>query len=283
MPAEPIEIRARHADFVYGACALGDGFATCSGDATIKLWGADGGFVTSLRAHDHNVSGVRALSRNRLVSAGFDRRVLLWDVSRREVLRTFGGCKEWVVALAVSHDERRLATLERLGAMRVWDLETGKLVARARVDVEWAALALSPDGRRVFVGRNDGPIEVWDVEKRAKVRELANDSRVRDFAIEPVTQRLVAISTVVRSWTLDALEAGPILRGHHGTIVGVSTADDFTATGDDAGSVLYWDLEKGPIGGRRRDPIGASAFAGRADGGFAFGASNGEVMVVSAL
>jgi len=279
-----IEIRARHADHVYDACVLDYGFATASGDCTIKLWRPDGSFITTLREHGHAVSALRALTHRRLVSCGYDRSVRVWDLSNlptARVVRTFSGCKEWIVALAVSTDERRIAVVERLGAMRVWDLATGELVLRHRVGEEWPALALANE--RAFIGRKDGVIEVIDFARKETIAKLEGHvGRVSDLAI--VGDTLISTGDQVRTWSLSSLELRKSFADHRARVIGVDLGDDFVATADESGFVLYWDLEKGPIGGRQRSLDRApSAFAARLDGSILFGYANGDVQIVPPL
>ena len=61
----------------------------------------------------------------RLVSAGEDRVVRLWDAEGKEVGR-FGGHKEAVYAAAFSADGRRVTTAGADKVIRLWDVGTAR-------------------------------------------------------------------------------------------------------------------------------------------------------------
>jgi WD40 repeat protein len=65
----------------------------------------------------------------RLVSAGADRVVKVWDVESRTELRLLDGQTDWPMAVAIAADGMRLAVGRYDGSVSVYDLETGRLRA----------------------------------------------------------------------------------------------------------------------------------------------------------
>ncbi|MBL8722333.1 MAG: hypothetical protein JNL79_40500 [Myxococcales bacterium] len=277
-------IRARHADAVRSACAVEDGFVTASDDGTLKVWRPDGTFVRSLREHEHHVSVARAVRGRRLLSAGYDRKVLLWDLASAEVVTRLSGCKEWIVDAAVSADGGRAATIERLGAVRVWDLTTGRLLARFTHRGSWGALALSPVGDRLYVGagaddRGRYRLAAYDVASRRAVAERETPW-VTDLAVEVDTGRVLAVG----GRTLHVYDAALEPKGqraHDAALIAVVADEDGPVTADAQGLVVTWDHDGGPNGGYRREisaPVTAFAWSGLG-GSFLLGLEDGEVVV----
>ena len=65
----------------------------------------------------------------RLISAGGDSSVRLWDGSTGAFLRTLPGPSEWQYAATLSGDGRLAVAGGWDGLVRVWDAEKGKLLA----------------------------------------------------------------------------------------------------------------------------------------------------------
>jgi WD40 repeat protein len=104
----------------------------------------------------------------------------LWDLGAG-TLRTTLRQEKRVERIALTRDERLLATASVDGTVRLWDLPAGEhrrtlRTDRLRTDERaWeggvAALALSPDGSRLVAGTWDGRLELWETASGACVRE----------------------------------------------------------------------------------------------------------------
>lgn len=109
-----------------------------------------------------------------------------------------------VMGLAFSRDGRRVASGGRDGTTRVWDLDTGELIACFYGDTgQTEHVALSPDGRRVVSWAWDGAI--WDVESGQRLSRLPMPDdwhAITGLAISPDGHRIVttSYSDLLRVW-----------------------------------------------------------------------------------
>jgi WD40 repeat protein/DNA-binding XRE family transcriptional regulator len=105
--------------------------------------------------------------RDRMVSAGEDGLLLVWDLRTGELARARRGHTGWVYAVAFSPDGQLIATAGDDGLVRIWHAQTADPVTalighQRRV----RALVFSPSGRLLLSGGEDGQVRVWDVESR---------------------------------------------------------------------------------------------------------------------
>ena len=113
---------------------------------------------------------------HRLVSAGSDRTVRLWDVATGECLRVFRGHTDEVFAAVFHPDGSRIASAGRDRVIRIWDPANGAELARLpgahRLRL---SLAFSPDGATLVSGSGDYSVRLWDtfpVALRRRARAL---------------------------------------------------------------------------------------------------------------
>ena len=186
-----------HENYVSACDIHGSTLITASYDRTIAWWNLDSGErMRSVNAHDGWVRGVKFLpSGERLVSIGDDQLVKLWNAKSGACEATLAGHSRQspqgfataIYALAIHPDGRWIATADRVGECRVWDVNTRETIAhwkapdfytydevkRARSIGGIRAIAFSADGQQLALGGIGlvtnvdgfvGPcrIEVWD-------------------------------------------------------------------------------------------------------------------------
>jgi WD40 repeat protein len=209
----------------------------------------------------------------RLLSAGKDGGIHLWNAATGGLLRSVGIHPGGAMAVALSPDGSRAASVGLDQTVRLWDTATEKELHTLRGHSGHVySVAFSPDGRWLVSGSGDWlenidpnnpgrpEVKVWDVGTGREERSwAAGDQDVTGLAFSPDGRTLAAASG---SWmarpgrnppgllTLYDFEDGvPIrsLRGHTGPLTGVTYSRDGRrlATSSLDQTVKVWDAVTG--------------------------------------
>ncbi|KAG2125745.1 WD40-repeat-containing domain protein [Suillus clintonianus] len=90
-----------------------------------------------------------------------------------------------VFDIELSPDGKTIASGSEDGAVRLWDIDTGKVVKKWTGHTKWVQyVSWSPDGQRVVSGSKDETFRVWDVENGETILILATEmSRKEEDAV----------------------------------------------------------------------------------------------------
>lgn len=133
--------------------------------------------------HQSYVTGV-ALAGNYVVTGGYDRKLMWWDIETGEGESGEGGTKtpirtiddahaRWIRGVEASPDGKLIASVADDMVCRLWDAESGKQIRELRGHEERTpnnypsmlyACAFSPDGKHLATVDRVGHIVVWDVQ-----------------------------------------------------------------------------------------------------------------------
>ena len=107
----------------------------------------------------------------RLVAAGEEHTVKIWDVQTGRELQTLRGHSGDVWAAAFSPDPggRSVASTGEDSTVKLWDSHTGTLVRSFRGHTGLVtSIAFSPEGRLLLSGSRDKTVKVWDLTHLGK-------------------------------------------------------------------------------------------------------------------
>jgi WD40 repeat protein len=186
-----------------------DGRLALSGgdDRTMTLWDLETGkALHGFVGHRSWVWAVAFAGKERqAVSACRDGFVRLFDAPGGDPLLRLDS-RPWPLSLAVALDGRRLLVGGVDGSLRLWDLETGRVVrsfAGHRGGVPGVAIA--PDGRRALSAGEDGTVRLWDVESGRELVVLSGHrGQANSVAFCPDGRRALSggADGTLRLWTL---------------------------------------------------------------------------------
>ncbi len=200
----------------------GKTLATGSDDKTIRIWDVAGlkkkkrqgdevlaGFKTVqiLTGHADEVRFVTfSKDGKRLASASTAGDFKLWDVASGKELSTLllvePGKEKADVGVgegrgspvAISRDFKTVALGTRTGEVKLWDVGSGKILAKHQVLKGQAvtALALSPDGKTLATAGGDSTIQLWDVASGKSLASLKAHTAVVHCLVWSPTDPILA-------------------------------------------------------------------------------------------
>ncbi len=182
-------------------------------------------------------------------------RLLLWRDLANNGNGTYllQGHQGEVSSTTFSPDGRRVVTASSDQTARVWEVETGRLLAtlQGHRDIVHSA-TFSPDGRRVVTASSDQTARVWEVETGRLLAILqGHRDIVRSATFSPDGQHVVTASgdRTARVWEAGSGRLLTTLQGHQGSVVSAVFSPDsqriVSASTDRTARI--WDAENGRL------------------------------------
>lgn len=144
--------------------------------------------------HESYVTAVTLVGET-LISASYDRQLIWWDLESKTPARKTRAHDRWIRRLVAMPNARRVVTVADDMLCKVWDVETGELVAafsdhRPKTPHDYPsmlyAVAVSDDGRYLATGDKVGHVAIWDATNFTKVGELETPGM---YTWDPVKRR----------------------------------------------------------------------------------------------
>ncbi|KAJ3233678.1 Transducin beta-like protein 2 [Chytriomyces hyalinus] len=113
----------------------------------------------------------------RIVSAGVDKRIVVWNVKTAKTEKILEGHKGQVFQAEFSRDGERILSASDDGRVIVWDWHTGTvLLSYIRHPAAVRSVATFPEHpEKIVCGRNDGTITIWDLSVKGIVDNILPD------------------------------------------------------------------------------------------------------------
>jgi WD40 repeat protein/transcriptional regulator with XRE-family HTH domain len=176
------------------------------------------------------------------------------DLSRSVFTETLGN----ILCVAFSPDGTILATGDTDCRIRLWDVQTGQLLAICNGHTHWVrSVAFSPDGRLLASGSADRTVRLWDAKTHECIRIYTDhDNEVYTVSFNPQGNLLASGSgdNTIRIWNVLGGNCSKILTGHTHWIRSVvfspilsnfSDRGGILASGSADTTIRLWDVETG--------------------------------------
>ena len=222
-----------------------------------------------LSGHTDSVYSVAFSPDNRrLVTASYDKLLLLWDVETAKLIATLKHHTGPVFAASFSSDGRFIASASADQTAKIWNAATGeRLATMSEPRKSLTAVAFQPGGREVAAAGADKMVRIWSWDGSAvQFRRLkfAHDAGVLALAYSADGKTLYSAGEdrFVRGWDAATLEERFVSEKLPDWPLGLAVSPDGSklAVSLYSGSVLGFDTQtKGRFkdylsGGRVRDP-----------------------------
>jgi WD40 repeat protein len=218
-----------------------DGRKVASGgdkDKRVIVWDVQtGAIVFNAIAHPDAVQRVAfSTDGQRVISAGKDGSIVVWDAASGAEMRRFGGNGagsgtgdgDFLETFALSPDGHRLVAGYWRGALRVWNVDTGTMLAQIAPHTSVVTdVAFSPDGKTIASGDSSGGASLWAGEtSHASVTLNGHETHVHALAFSGDGAMLAIAfgAGKVNLWDVASLDAARLI------VTLQSTAPDHSAS-----------------------------------------------------
>ncbi len=186
-----------------------------------------------------------------------DRAVQVWDADDPLSAKRFGDVGSPLFAPAISNDDRLVAARDESGAIHIWEIETGRLVASAASDYsptgvivrDFGPMLFSPDNTRLADGWAEVAGRIWNLTATpptsVALAERAGDYRAMCFSPDGRKLAIGDFGGALRIFDTESGARDSLLIAHHGRITGLAYAPDgqqIWTCGSD-GDLRLWEVE----------------------------------------
>jgi WD40 repeat protein/tetratricopeptide (TPR) repeat protein len=187
----------RHGTAVTSVAFSPDGrlIASRDADGAVRVWDLAGGMPPSspIPPDNSSLSSTVSSDGGSVATRGAGRWLVayLWRTATGRFVRALPHGAS-VLSITFSPDGKRIATAGMEGLARVWDTDTGRLVASSPPHAGWVAhVEFSPDGQRGASAGQDGMARVWEAATGKWIADMKHDCGVRWASFSPDGRRIV--------------------------------------------------------------------------------------------
>ena len=181
-----------------------------------------------------------------------DRKLQLWDVASKTMVREFNGKPSIAMTLAFSPDGKAFAVGSLNEGIMLFDVPTGRNIGGLPDDQESpiSALEFSPDSKLLAAGKSNGTVVLWDLSSQRELQRMKGHSEnLSALAFAPNNKLLASGSwdKTIHIWEISSGKSLLTLTGHAGWVTSVVFSRDSRrlASSSQDGIVNIWAADTG--------------------------------------
>ncbi|POS85764.1 hypothetical protein EPUL_002184 [Erysiphe pulchra] len=231
--------------------------ASCSADATVKVWDSMTG--KHMRTMEGHLAGISAISwspdSNTIASGSDDKLIRLWHrTTGKPYPVPLRGHHNYVYSLSFSPKGNILASGSYDEAVFIWDLRARKILRSLPAHSDpIGSVNFIHDGTLICSCSTDGLIRVWETSSGQCLRTLVHEDNapVTNVCFSPNGRYILAwtLDSCIRLWDYVSGTCLRTYQGHEnrkyslGGTFGVSGKESFIVSGSEDGNIVLWDVK----------------------------------------
>ncbi|HPZ08316.1 MAG TPA: protein kinase [Candidatus Eremiobacteraeota bacterium] len=248
----PVCILEGHEDKIRALALSHDGRLLCSAgnDLCLNVWDLESKkLLYTLSWQGEPVKTISISPRGDLMAAAAGDKINIWDMNTKEIVFTLKSHTDMVETLSFSPDGLMLVSGGRDRKIKLWDIETGKLVNSVSGHISWITKIVWTD-KYMISGSSDATIKLWDT---AVLRHTFGGyyTGVEALSIRSDGKILASGNSdnTIKLWDFKNRALIAVLEKHKEIVSAISCSSDgkYLASGSWDEMVHIWDIDKGKI------------------------------------
>lgn len=267
--------RMTHEGCVYAAAFSQNGsyLATASKDNTTRVWKVSTGQEVSRINHESDVNVIAFSQDGKYVAAGNEYYIKVWKLETCKAVFAIdqyyykGMVESYLIEdIAFSSDGNHLATANRDGTAKLWNVVTGDLIKTMSHEGRVITVLFNSNGTQLATICDDNTTSVWAIDTGREVLRMNHEDRVNTIVFSQDGRYLATASddNTARAWDVKARQEVARMV-HESSVNAIAFSPDgrYLATASDDNTVVVWKVEAGQEVARmpHEDSVNAISFS----------------------
>lgn len=202
---------------------------------------------------------------SKVVTAGYDMKLVLWDIATKNQLKTFSGHTDWISAVVFSPTDRLVASASYDTTVQLWNVATRSHSHALKGHSNAInGIVFVKDGHILASASDDMTVRLWNTSTGSCYSILqGHNSAVNAVAFSRDCQTVASASDdkTIRLWNVTTGECRIVLKGHRNRVIAVAFShDDHTVASTSADQTIrVWNTTTGTC----RQSLGKYPWVGR--------------------
>ncbi|XP_028801117.1 DENN domain and WD repeat-containing protein SCD1-like isoform X1 [Neltuma alba] len=225
-----------------------------SDDHSVLVWDKQTTqLLEELKGHDAQVSCVRMLSGERVLSASHDGTVKMWDVRTDTCVATVGRCSSAVLCMEYDDNAGVLVAAGRDAIANIWDIRAGRQMHKLLGHTQWIR-SIRMSGDTLITGSDDWTARIWSVSRGTCDAVLAcHAGPILCVEYSPLDKGIITGSTdgLVRFWENDegGIKCVKNVTIHNAAIMSINAGEHWLGIGAADNSMSLFHRPQERLGG----------------------------------